>query len=173
MTITDMQTKESEKVMFERKDGILITSIPTKEVKSTLHYDVLLLIVLFGLSMVFAQKVMMATTNGTLAETPVEFSNGAAACVIAASKGYPEKYESGFEIEIDSDVADSVYVAGAKISDGKLLTAGGRVLGAVETADTLEKAIEGAYALTKKIHFENAYCRSDIGRRALAAREGK
>lgn len=70
MTITDMQTKESEKVMFERKDGILITSIPTKEVKSTLHYDVLLLIVLFGLSMVFAQKVMMATTNKNVQVDP-------------------------------------------------------------------------------------------------------
>ena len=115
--------------------------------------------------------IMEATTNGTLTEEMVKFSDGAACCVVMASKGYPGKYETGYEITLPED--GLVYVAGAKLADGKLLTAGGRVLGAVYADKTLEKAIEGAYALTKKIHFANAYCRSDIGQKALAAKEGK
>lgn len=63
ITITDLQTKESELMTFERKDGILVASFPTKEVKNTLHYDVLILIVLFGLTMFATQKIMMATSK--------------------------------------------------------------------------------------------------------------
>ena len=63
MTVTDLQTKESETMTFTRKDGILVASFPTKEVKSSLHYDVLILIVLFGLTMFATQKIMMATTK--------------------------------------------------------------------------------------------------------------
>ncbi len=63
MTVTDLQTKESELMTFERKDGILVASFPTKEVKNTLHYDVLILIVLFGLTMFATQKIMMATSK--------------------------------------------------------------------------------------------------------------
>ena len=63
ITVTDLQTKESELMTFERKDGILVASFPTKEVKNTLHYDVLILIVLFGLTMFATQKIMMATSK--------------------------------------------------------------------------------------------------------------
>ena len=63
MTVTDLQTKESELMTFERKDGILVATFPTKEVKKTLHYDVLILIVLFGLTMFATQKIMMATSK--------------------------------------------------------------------------------------------------------------
>ncbi len=63
LTITNAQNRESEKVDFVRKNGLLVYSMPTKEVKSSLHYDVLLLIVIFGLTMVATQKIMMATTN--------------------------------------------------------------------------------------------------------------
>ena len=114
--------------------------------------------------------VMKATTNGTLDKTEVKFSNGAAACVIAASKGYPEKYASGFEITLPKDLDGEIYVAGAKLDGEKLLTAGGRVLGVTAVADTLENAIEKAYACTKKVHFDNMYYRSDIGQRALKAK---
>ncbi len=114
--------------------------------------------------------IMQATTNGTLAETEVKFKNEHACCVIMASKGYPQKYDSGFEITIDDEIKDKVYVAGAKKDGEKLLSAGGRVLGATETADTLEKAIDGAYALVEKIHFENAYFRHDIGKKAKEAK---
>ncbi len=117
--------------------------------------------------------VMQAVTNGTLAETEVNFKNEYAACVVMASSGYPQKYESGFELEISPDVADSVYVAGAKLENGVLKTAGGRVLGVTATADTLEKAIKSAYQKTEKTTFKNAFYRHDIGARALKAKERK
>ena len=113
--------------------------------------------------------VMQATTNGTLDKTEVKFSDGSACCVVMASKGYPQKYESGFEIKIDPTVADSVFVAGAKLDNGVLKTAGGRVLGVTATAPTLKGAIDAAYAKVEKVSFDNAYCRSDIGARALKA----
>ncbi len=116
--------------------------------------------------------VMQATTNGTLAETDVLFSDKSACCVIMASKGYPLAYEKGFELTIPAAVKDSVYVAGAVQRDGKLLTSGGRVLGATATADTLQAAIDNAYKMVETIHFDNAFYRRDIGQRALAAKEG-
>ena len=65
----------------------------------------------------------------------------------------------------------NVYVAGAALCDDKLVTAGGRVLGVTATAPSLEEAIEGSYALVKRISFGNAYYRNDIGKRALMAKE--
>ena len=115
--------------------------------------------------------VMQATTNGTLSECEVKFKNGSACCVIMASKGYPEAYEKGYEITIPNEVADSVYVAGANLNNGMLLTNGGRVLGVTATADTLEQAISDAYSMVDKIHFGNAFWRRDIGKRALLAKK--
>ncbi len=117
--------------------------------------------------------VMQATTNGTLANTEVKFSSRHACCVIMASKGYPEAYEKGFEMHIPEEIADSVYVAGASLKEDKLLTDGGRVLGATAVNDTLEGAIRDAYALVDRIHFDNAYYRKDIGKAALRAKETK
>lgn len=117
--------------------------------------------------------IMQAVTNGTLDKTEVKFKNESAACVVMASKGYPQQYESGFELKIDTSVKDSVYVAGAKNENGRLLTAGGRVLGVTATADTLEKAINKAYERVGKVDFENAFYRKDIGARALKAKERK
>ncbi len=113
--------------------------------------------------------VMQATTNGTLSECEVKFADKNACCVIMASKGYPEKYESGFEIKISDSVRDSVYVAGAKLSDGKLLTAGGRVLGVTAVEGTLDAAIASAYKKVGEVSFASAFYRSDIGARALKA----
>ncbi len=113
--------------------------------------------------------VMQATTNGTLAETEVKFSTKNACCVIMASKGYPTSYEKGYEMTIPADIADSVYIAGAKLSDGQLLTNGGRVLGVTSVDETLAGAIEKSYAKVERIKFGNAYYRHDIGKRALAA----
>ena len=111
--------------------------------------------------------VMKATTEGTLDKTEVKFSSGAAACVVMASNGYPQKYESGFELHIDDSVADKVYVAGAKIEDGILKTAGGRVLGVTDTAADLKTALDKAYENVKKVNFANAFYRKDIGAKAL------
>ena len=118
-------------------------------------------------------EIMEATTNGTLTEEMVKFSDKSACCVVMASNGYPQKYETGFELTIPTDIDGEVYVAGAKIEDGKLLTAGGRVLGAVAVDDTLKGAVNKAYSLVPEIKFENAYFRHDIGQRALAAKEEK
>lgn len=117
--------------------------------------------------------VMQAVTNETLGTLDVKFSNENACCVIMASKGYPQSYEKGFELIIPEDIRNSVYVAGAAIKEGKLVTNGGRVLGATATADTLQNAIASAYKLVKQINFDNAYYRNDIGKKALAAGEGK
>ena len=113
--------------------------------------------------------VMKAVTDGKLSETEVKFRNQSACCVVMASKGYPVSYEKGYEITIPDEIKDRVYVAGAKLSDGRLLTDGGRVLGAVSTAETLAEAIEKAYGVASKISFENAYYRRDIGKKALEA----
>ena len=113
--------------------------------------------------------VMQATTNGTLADTEVKFSDKNACCVIMASAGYPQSYEKGYEMTIPAEIAPDVYVAGAKLAGDKLLTNGGRVLGVTSIADTLENAIKASYAKVEKIDFANAYYRHDMGQRALAA----
>ena len=115
--------------------------------------------------------IMQAVTNGTLAETEVEFYDEHACCVIMASAGYPESYEKGFEITIAPEVEDKVFIAGAKLSDGKLLTSGGRVLGCTARAESLEKAVSDAYKLVEKVSFDNAFYRHDIGARALRAQK--
>ena len=113
--------------------------------------------------------VMQATTNGTLEETEVKFANKSACCVVTASAGYPESYQKGFEITMTEEAETATYVAGAKLEDGKLLTSGGRVLGTTAVADTLADAVKEAYRLADGVKFENAYRRSDIGQRGLAA----
>ncbi len=117
--------------------------------------------------------IMKAVSEGKLADTEVKFSDGACCCVVMASKGYPEKYETGFEITFPETYKEyeQVYVAGAKADGEKVLTAGGRVLGAVAKADDLKTAVQRAYALTENIGFANAYKRNDIGKRALSVYE--
>ncbi len=111
--------------------------------------------------------IMMAVTEGRLSECEVEFSEKSAACVILASKGYPLKYEKGFEINIPEEVRDAVYIAGAAEKDGKLVTSGGRVLGVTRVADDLKTALKLAYDDAEKITFEGVFMRHDIGERAL------
>ena len=115
-------------------------------------------------------EVMQATTNGTLDSIDVKFSNKNACCVIMASNGYPASYQKGFPMNIPEHIADNVYVAGAALKEGALLTNGGRVLGATAVEDTLEQAIKTAYSYVKTISFENAYYRNDIGAKALLAK---
>lgn len=115
-------------------------------------------------------EIMLAVRGGTLREDMVRFREGAACCVVLASEGYPQKYETGFEIALPACHAnEDIYIAGARKQGEKLVTSGGRVLGAVATAEDLPRAVEAAYALAGRISFQNAYMRHDIGRRALAA----
>ena len=113
--------------------------------------------------------VMQATTNGTLEDVDVKFSNKSACCVIMASKGYPSSYEKGYSLNIPAEISNKVYVAGAAIKDGDLVTNGGRVLGATAVESNLKSAIETAYGYVKSISFDNAYYRNDIGAKALKA----
>ena len=117
--------------------------------------------------------IFKAVRDERLADVKVEFSDGAAACVILASGGYPQKYQTGFEIHgldaMGQAPGVTVYHAGTRLEDGKFLTSGGRVTGTTAVADSLEDAITGAYAMAKGVQFENAYCRSDFGRQALQA----
>ncbi len=113
--------------------------------------------------------IMMAVENETLAETEVKFADKHACCVIKASAGYPGSYRKGFVLTMTQEAAAHTFVAGAKLENGRLLTSGGRVVGTTAVADTLEEAIREAYRLSDGVQFENAYRRSDIGRRAMQA----
>ena len=114
-------------------------------------------------------EIMLSCTNGTLDKCEVKFKDAAACCVVMASEGYPQKYQSGFPITVDSDIEATVIYAGAKKDGDTVLSAGGRVLGVSAVAPDLKSAIEKAYKETEKVHFENAYKRNDIGARALKA----
>ena len=118
--------------------------------------------------------IFQAVMEGKLSEQKVEFLDKAACCVILASGGYPKNYYTGLPIsgigEAEQMEDVSVYHAGTKMEDGKLLTAGGRVLGVTALANDLPGAMEKAYEAAGKIHFDNMHYRRDIGRRALSMR---
>ncbi len=121
-------------------------------------------------------EIMDAVENQKLGDLSIEWKKGACACVILASGGYPEKYETGKEISGLDDMGQTagaaVYHAGTKLTeDGKFLTAGGRVLGVTASADTLKNALDAAYRAAEQITFEKVHYRRDIGQRALAAKK--
>ena len=119
--------------------------------------------------------IMRHVTAGTLDRADVRFSGGASCCVVLASGGYPVKYEKGKPIRGLSQAAKLpdtfVFHAGTKKDGKQVVTSGGRVLGVTAVADTLETAVESAYAAAKGITFEGAHMRTDIGQRALQAKE--
>ncbi len=113
-------------------------------------------------------EIMLKISEKKLSANDVEFLDKSAACVVMASDGYPVSYEKGFEISLPETLdGEEIYIAGAKKMGGKIVTDGGRVLGAVKVADTLKEAVDGAYNLAGRIHFDNSYMRSDIGKKAL------
>lgn len=114
--------------------------------------------------------IMCACADGTLADVPIRWKDGAAVCVVLASGGYPGYYDKGQEIH---GVADAeamgalVFHAGTAMKDGKLVTNGGRVLGVVGRGADISSAVDAAYAAATKISFKDAYYRKDIAHRAL------
>lgn len=115
--------------------------------------------------------IMEAINDGKLSELNIEFYDKSAACVVIASGGYPKKYSTGYEIsglnengQIDGSY---VYHAGTKLSDSKIVTSGGRVLGVTTLSDTLSDALKGSYSAVKKINFTDMHYRKDIGSKAL------
>lgn len=118
--------------------------------------------------------VMQAVSNGTLAQTEVKFSSDSACCVVVASKGYPIKFEKNVPIYLpEPKPGTQIYVAGAKMDNGQLVSDGGRVIGVTATAPTLQQAVDKAYELTREVGFASAYYRKDIGKRALQAYGGE
>ncbi len=114
--------------------------------------------------------VMRAVEDETLAQTPVEFSDGAACCVMLASGGYPGKYEKGKVIDLGKapEMAELYHSGTGRDREGNLVTAGGRVLGVCCTADDLKTAIDRAYAAAAQVKWDGMMLRRDIGKRALA-----
>ena len=112
--------------------------------------------------------VMEACIDGTLDRVELDFKDNAAVCVVLASKGYPVKYEKGFEIRgLESFKGKDEYFvfhAGTRSNDGKIVTNGGRVLGVTAMGEDLKQARKNAYEATGWIDFDNKYCRSDIGK---------
>lgn len=112
--------------------------------------------------------VFEACIDGTLDKIDLQFEDNAAVCVVLASDGYPVSYEKGFEIKGLDNFKDKdsyfVFHAGTKLSDGKIVTNGGRVLGVTATGRDLKEARANAYEATKWIDFDNKYMRNDIGK---------
>ena len=112
--------------------------------------------------------IVDACVDGKLADVNIRWKKGAAVCAVLASKGYPEKVESGKEVSFSPLPADMVcFHAGTKASGDKVLTAGGRVFGLTGWADDIESAIDTVYANIKSVSFEGRQYRSDIAHRAL------
>ena len=113
--------------------------------------------------------IMRAVRDERLGEVDIQWSTGAAACVVLASGGYPKKYETGLPIEgLDENGGHPgviVYHAGTKKQDGRFRTAGGRVLGVTGLGETLPQALEKAYGAVREITFKNAHYRTDIGKK--------
>lgn len=116
-------------------------------------------------------EIFIAVIDGTLDKIEIKWKNKSAACVILASGGYPQKYETGLEIfglddkgQLDGSL---VYHAGTKLSDGKLLTSGGRVLGITAISEDLKDAVDKAYGAVDSVKFDKMHYRKDIGQRAL------
>jgi phosphoribosylamine--glycine ligase len=115
--------------------------------------------------------LLEAAAHGRLGDAPVEWSSGPAVCVVAASAGYPGAYEQGkeiFGVDEAEELGAKVFHAGTRFVEGRLVTAGGRVLGVTASGEDLPAAIDNAYAALARIHFEGMHYRRDIGAKGLA-----
>lgn len=117
----------------------------------------------------FAELLLSAAKGNLNVSAIRNINQGFATCVVLASKGYPDKYETGFEITGLNNISDNVivYHAGTKEIDGKIFTNGGRVLGVTSLGATLKESQENAYKAVSKIHFQNMYYRSDIAAKGI------
>lgn len=108
--------------------------------------------------------IMIACADGTLENVDIKWADKAAVCVVMASGGYPGSYGSGFEITGLENAAGTVYHAGTKLVDGKIVTSGGRVLGVTNVGKDLVDARDKSYKDVEKISFQGAFCRKDIAK---------
>ena len=108
-------------------------------------------------------ELIEAALNEELEKAEVKWNSGACVNVVLASKGYPGSFVKGYEITIEEEVKDKVFIAGAKFEEGVLKTNGGRVLSVVGIGKTVEEAREDAYRTIEKVNFKDKYFRTDIG----------
>ena len=116
-------------------------------------------------------EIMLAVCEGRLDEITLDWDTRAAVCVVMASKGYPDAYEKGKVIEGLDEAAKlkdvMVFHAGTANKNGKIVTAGGRVLGVTALGETIAEAKARAYEAVNMIKFDGAYCRTDIADKAI------
>ncbi|NFG40160.1 phosphoribosylamine--glycine ligase [Clostridium botulinum] len=108
-------------------------------------------------------EIIEAALNEELDKIELKWSKGVCINVVLASNGYPNKFNKGYEINIDEKIKDKVFLAGAKYEDGILKTSGGRVLSVIGCGENVEEARKEVYANINKVTFKGAYCRKDIG----------
>lgn len=150
--------------------GLMITPNGTKVIEYNCRFGDPETQVVLPLLKTDLLEIFEAVIDKKLSSCKVEFDEKSAACVIMASGGYPQKYDTGIEISgLDAKGAlenATVYHSGTKLEDG-FKTAGGRVLGVTALGENLEKAIYNSYKSTDKIQFKDAHFRKDIGKKAL------
>ena len=114
-------------------------------------------------------EIIKATIDHKLADMQVKWSSEPAVCVVMAAGGYPEKYVKGDNITGLAEASKTaiVFHAGTALNDGKVVTAGGRVLGITAKGETIKAAVDNAYKAVTQINFQNAFYRKDIAYRAL------
>ena len=109
-------------------------------------------------------EVLEMCMNGNLNKVQMEWKDSSACCVVGVSGGYPEKYKKGYEITGISNIDDLIFIAGAKLEDGNILTNGGRVINVVSLGENLEVSRKMAYDSIEKVKFSDIYFRRDIGK---------
>ncbi|MPN00469.1 Phosphoribosylamine--glycine ligase [bioreactor metagenome] len=111
--------------------------------------------------------IMLAVSEGRLADIDIEWKDNAVVCIVMASGGYPKSYQKGYEIsgieQAKKLPETKVYHAGTNLAQGKLVTNGGRVLGVTRQGKDLDEAIKNAYEAVKLISFKDVFYRQDIG----------
>jgi phosphoribosylamine--glycine ligase len=116
--------------------------------------------------------LLLACVGGNLNEVKPEWTDEAAVCVVLASGGYPGKYEKGKSISGLDKAGGApgaiVFHAGTAMKNKKVVTNGGRVIGATALAKDIPSAIKNAYLCADAIKFSGKYCRTDIGKKAVA-----
>jgi phosphoribosylamine--glycine ligase len=109
-------------------------------------------------------ELILAAIDDRLDSYKLKWFDSYSCCVVAASKGYPGNYETGFNITGINDVKNKIFIAGAKEKQTIMVTSGGRVLAASALGKTLDEAIDNAYGDIEKVQFDGIYYRKDIGK---------
>lgn len=109
-------------------------------------------------------ELILAGLENRLNSYSIKWRNGFSCAVVAVSSGYPNRYETGFDITGTKEVENQVFIAGGKYEKGKLITSGGRVLAVAALGKTLEESTKKAYGDIGRINFDGIYFRNDIGK---------